>query len=153
MSRAEEWACLHLWPESIPPNQQWHEGDYHQKTASWRGPSPAAISKATVLHKYWPVLMARGRVRAKWMVSSPVLIKHQPALLIRNFFFLLSIPRLPLRFILQVHLLPPHGVQCKSSPTPQVKKRHIWCCIWFWVFLQELYFNIGCKVYLYPKKT
>lgn len=86
MSRAEEWACLPLWPESIPPNQQWHEGHYHQKTASWRAPSPAAISKATVLHKYWPVLMARGRVRAKWMVSSPVLIKHQPVLLIRNCF-------------------------------------------------------------------
>lgn len=95
MSRAEEWACLHLWPESIPPNQQWHEGDYHQKTASWRGPSPAAISKATVLHKYWPVLMARGRVRAKWMVSSPVLIKHQPALLIRNFFFFAFHPQAP----------------------------------------------------------
>lgn len=59
-------------------------GDCHQKTASWRDASPAAISKATVLHKYWPVLMAKGRVRAKWIVPSPVLIKHQPGSFIRN---------------------------------------------------------------------
>lgn len=56
-----------------------------------------------------------------------------------------SFPRLPPRFILQVHLLSPRGVQGKPSPTPQVEKGHIWCCIWFWVFIQELPFRMGCE--------
>lgn len=149
MSRAEEWARLLLWPESIPAKQQWHEGTITRKQPA--GEIPAQLPSP---EQQFPKILtsANGQGQGLCQMDGPLTCFNETSTSAINQ-ELLSFPRLPLRFILQVHLLSPCGVQGKPSPTPQVKKRHIWCCIWFWVFLQELNFNTGCDPFLYPKKT
>lgn len=128
-------------PESADSARQRPEEDDQQATASWSHHGPAAKWWfSTNTDQWWSV---RGRLRAKWMVSSTALIKHQPMTLIRKCFP--SRGSLYLRFIFQVHLLSPPascGVQCRSSLPPQVNNM---CGAAFdWDFLQDFSFNMGC---------